>query len=62
MYAGVGYFLGAGLPDPVVGFLLRVLHLSCSASHSILREYVDQLRPKPTPYAFMSMEPIAGEH
>jgi uncharacterized membrane protein YhaH (DUF805 family) len=29
VHSGVEYFLGAGLPAPVLGFLLCVLHLSC---------------------------------
>jgi transposase len=39
----------------------RLRTIGYDGGHSILREYVSQVRPKPTPRAFVRMEPIAGE-
>ena len=39
----------------------RLRAIGYQGGHSILREYVAQVRPKPAPRAFVRMEPIAGE-
>jgi hypothetical protein len=39
----------------------RLRAIGYAGGHSILREYVGQIRPKPAPRAFVRMEPIAGE-
>jgi transposase len=50
--------------DPTVSSAVieqRLRTIGYDGGHSILREYVSQVRPKPTPRAFVRMEPIAGE-
>jgi transposase len=50
--------------DPTVSSAViqqRLRAIGYGGGHSILREYVRQVRPKPTPRAFVRMEPIAGE-
>jgi transposase len=50
--------------DPTVSSAVieqRLRAIGYDGGHSILREYVSQARPKPTPRAFVRMEPIAGE-
>lgn len=50
--------------DPTVSSAVieqRLRSIGYVGGHSILREYVSQVRPKPTPRAFVRMEPIAGE-
>lgn len=50
--------------DPTVNSSVigqRIRALGYEGGHSILREYVHQVRPKPTPRAFVRMEPIAGQ-
>jgi len=50
--------------DPTVSSAVieqRLRAIGYGGGHSILREYVGQVRPKPAPRAFVRMEPIAGE-
>lgn len=50
--------------DPTVNSAViqqRLRAIGYDGGHSILRQYVGQIRPKPTPRAFVRMEPIAGE-
>ncbi|HXJ43893.1 MAG TPA: IS21 family transposase [Bryobacteraceae bacterium] len=50
--------------DPTVSSAVieqRLRTIGYDGGHSILREYVSQVRPKSTPRAFVRMEPIAGE-
>jgi transposase len=50
--------------DPTVSSAVieqRLRTIGYDGGHSILREYVSQVRPKPTPRAFVRMETIAGE-
>ena len=50
--------------DPTVSSAVmeqRLCSIGYAGGHSILREYVSQVRPKPAPRAFVRMEPIAGE-
>lgn len=50
--------------DPTVNSAVieqRLRALGYHGGHSILREYVGTVRPKPAPRAFVRMEPIAGE-
>lgn len=50
--------------DPTVSAAVieqRLRAIGYLGGHSILREYVAQVRPKPAPRAFVRMEPIAGE-
>ena len=50
--------------DPTVSSAVieqRLRAIGYTGGHSILREYVAHVRPKPTPRAFVRMEPIAGE-
>jgi len=50
--------------DPTVNSSVigqRIRALGYEGGPSILREYVHQVRPKPTPRAFVRMEPIAGQ-
>lgn len=50
--------------DPTVNSAVieqRLRALGYTGGHSILREHVATVRPKPAPRAFVRMEPIAGE-
>jgi transposase len=50
--------------DPTVSAAViqqRIRTQGYDGGHSILREHVRQVRPKPAPRAFVRMEPIAGE-
>jgi len=50
--------------DPTVSSAVieqRLRAIGYAGGHSILRQYVAEVRPKPTPRAFVRMEPIAGE-
>jgi transposase len=50
--------------DPTVSSAVieqRLRVIGYAGGHSILREYIGRVRPKPAPRAFVRMEPIAGE-